>query len=276
MSKIVNYTIGSDPECFLYSPNKDKYVPAVGLIPGTKDNPHPITDKGHFIQIDNVAAEFNIPACKSEDEFVKEILFVKNHLQKEVLKDTDLILRCIGSAYFNEEDLQSDEAKLFGCEADYNAWTFEQNKIDKSKVNPCLRSAGFHIHLGYDNPDMEVSIAFAQAFDLFVGVPSILLDPDTDRRQLYGKAGAYRFKKFGIECRMLSSFFLETEDLIRWVYQQVIKAINFVNEGGIITNGKEIQECINTSNIELALEIIDDYNMSNPIEELLTKKETEV
>ena len=33
--------------------------------------------------------------------------------------------------------------------------------------------------------------------DLFLGVPSILIDPDTERRKMYGKAGDYRLKEYG-------------------------------------------------------------------------------
>lgn len=118
-----------------------------------------------------------------------------------------------------------------------------------------------HIHVGYDNPNGDVSIDLVRAMDLFLGVPSIILDTDDQRRIMYGKAGAYRLKKYGVEYRVLSAFFQENDILIRWVFEQTLKAIEFVNNGGIITNEDEIIACINNSNRELAYEILDDYNI---------------
>lgn len=102
--------------------------------------------------------------------------------------------------------------------------------------------------------------------DLFLGVGSVLLDKDTKRRALYGKAGAMRMKKFGCEYRVLSNFWIFDDELIRWVFNNTIKALEFVNMGGIITNPDDIIKCINTCDKELALEIIDDYGIPMPIE----------
>lgn len=259
MSLIKNFTIGSDPEMFLFSEQNNEYVPVCGLIGGTKEEPLALTDKGHFVQEDNVAVEFCIPPCKTEDEFVENILFTKSIIEKKV-NELGLTLRCTASAMFNPELLNSEQAKTFGCDPDFNAYTLEENSIDKTNVDPNLRSCGFHIHVGYDNHSPETSVKLVKAFDLFVGLPSILLDPDKDRRKLYGKPGCFRLKpKYGVEMRLLSSYFLSSEELIRWVYKQTIKAINFVNIGGIITNEEEIIKAIMESDLELAEEIIEEY-----------------
>lgn len=260
-NRIKDITIGSDPEMFLYSIKEQKYVPVCGLVGGTKDKPKPISDNGHFIQEDNVAVEFCIPPCETSEEFINNINFVKNYLQTNILDEKSLILKCISSTRFEYDDLQSEQAQLFGCEADYNAYTFQENIIDKEKIDPLLRSAGFHIHIGYKEPDVYVSIDLVRAFDLFVLVPSILMDPDIERRQLYGNPGAYRLKKYGVECRGLGAFFVENEERIEWVFKQTMKAIEFVNEGGIITNEQDIQECIKSSDKDLAYEIMDDYKI---------------
>lgn len=259
---IKNVKIGSDPEMFLWSDTLNKFVPVCGLVGGTKDEPLPITKDGHFIQEDNVAVEFCIPPCTTSNEFVDHITFVKNYLQNTILNSLNLKLKCVSSAHFDYEDLKSEQAQKFGCDPDFNAYTYEENHIDKEKVNPLLRSAGFHIHIGYDNPNVDCSIELVKAFDLFVLVPSILIDEDTDRRELYGKSGSYRFKSYGVECRGLGAFLLDNEYSIKWVYEQAMRAVEFVNEGGIITNENEIQECINTSNKKMAMEIVEDYNIN--------------
>ena len=55
--KITNkFSLGADPELFLtYNDGSPKS--AIGLIPGTKENPCTITDRGHSVQVDNVLRE---------------------------------------------------------------------------------------------------------------------------------------------------------------------------------------------------------------------------
>jgi len=266
--RIKNVTIGSDPEAFLWSNELGKFVPACGLIGGTKQEPKAITNEGHAIQEDNVSVEWCIPPSKTAEEFYGHIQFVKNYLQDTILNEKGLELKCVSSARFNYDELQSEQAQTFGCDPSFNPYTFENTTPDRDKADPLLRSSGFHIHVGYDNPDVDVSIQLSKAFDLFVLVPSVLLDSDSERRTLYGEAGSMRFKSYGAEYRGLGSYFLQSEELIKWVFNQTMRAIEFINEGGIITNESEILECINTSNKDMAMEIVDDYRIN-----VLTLKE---
>lgn len=265
-NKIENITIGCDPELFLKDATSDTFVSAIGLVGGTKKQPKPITDKGHCIQEDNVAAEFNIPPCKTAEEMVEHITLVKDHLNDKIAKPNGLTIAVVPSAIFDDNQLNCDAALEFGCDPDSNAWTGETNEIDRQGINPNLRVAGGHVHIGYDNPSKKLSIELIKALDLFLAVPAVLLDKDTRRRQLYGKAGAYRFKKFGVEHRTLSNFWIETPELITWVFNQVHAAVEFVNYGGVemITNEEQIVEAINTNNAELAQAIIDDYKIKLP------------
>jgi len=258
-NKISNVTIGTDPEFFIFSEETGKFVPVCGLVGGTKDAPIPITDKGHAIQEDNVMVEYCIPPASNVEAFIEDINFVKNYIKDTILTPKGLVPKYIGSAIFDFDALQTEQAQEFGCSPDYNAWTYGENKV--SRDNMLLRTAGGHIHVGYDNPNADVSIDLVRAMDLFLGVPSIILDTDDQRRIMYGKAGAYRLKKYGVEYRVLSAFFQENDVLIKWVFEQTLKAIEFVNNGGIITNEDEIIACINNSNKELAYEILDDYNI---------------
>lgn len=272
---VKNITLGADPEMFLWSNKLNRFWPVVGLIGGTKNLPLPITNEGHAIQEDNVMVEYCIPPSKTADEFVKHIVFTKEYIntlleniripiENEIgdldIEDLELVTKCIASATFQYEDLISDQAQMFGCESDYDVYTFDANKVNR--INPYLRSAGGHIHLGYDNHNMDTTVKLIKAFDLFLGLQSVILDPDKERRSMYGKAGCYRIKpKYGFEYRTLSTFWTENEELMRWTYNQAMNAINFVNNDGIITNEEEIIKAINTSNVEMAMEILNDYNI---------------
>lgn len=256
---VTEVLIGSDPEMFLYSESLFKYIPVCGLVGGTKEEPLPITDKGHAIQEDNVAIEFCIPPCKTVDEFVDNINFVKEYIDDTILKPKGLTSKCVASAIFDEDDLLSPQAAHFGCTPSYNAWTGETMAVERN--NPFLRTTGGHIHIGYANPEVHTSIELIKAMDLFLGLQSVLLDDDTARRQMYGKAGDYRLKKYGVEYRSLSSFWLQTDELKRWVFENTLKAINFVNIGGFIGNPDDIQFAINNCDKEKATEILNDYNI---------------
>ena len=255
--------VGSDPELFLFSELENKHVTAIGLVGGTKNNPTPITNEGHFIQEDGVAAEFNIPPCATKEDFVKHINFVKNYIKDTIATPNRLVLSEQASAVFTYMELDCNQAQEIGCTPDIDAWNLIMNSPSGYTSN--LRAVGGHVHVGYNDSCEETSIDIARTMDLFLGVGSVLLDKDTQRRTLYGKAGAMRFKSFGMEYRTLSNFWIFDDKLIEWVFENAIKAVEFVNAGGIITNEQEIQECINTCNKEMALEIIEDYQISMPV-----------
>lgn len=154
------------------------------------------------------------------------------------------------------------------CDPDFNVWTESVNVPPENTTS--LRSAGGHIHVGYDNPTMERSSKIIMAMDIFLGIPSIILDKDKDRRKMYGKAGCFRFKDFGCEYRTLSNFWIFDDELIEWVFNNTQKAIEFVNNDTIITNDKEIINCINNQDITLAYQLINSLNISLPKSQLLT------
>lgn len=222
-------TVGADPELFLAK----QFMPisSVGLIGGSKESPAPLGREGFFIQEDNVAVEFNIPPAKNLEEFVESITWSLDTIRK-TLNDNGFSMRITPSEYFATRELETPQAQSFGCDPDYNAWTGKENpKPHATESN--LRTCGGHIHIGWENPDQDNPLfrrKVIQSMDLYLGVPSITMDMNWKRRELYGKAGAYRAPSYGVEYRTLSNFWLMRKELMQWAYAQSIRAFNYACE----------------------------------------------
>lgn len=252
----MHFTIGCDPEIFLVKDGQFKS--AIGLIGGSKDAPRPISEVGHAILEDNVAVEFNVPPCNSFEELRSNISYVLTHLRSNL---TGYEFSQESAVSFPKEELNHPQAQEFGCEPDYDAW----NMVVNAKPNAAdknLRSCGGHIHVGNDlaksNP-----ISVIRAMDLFLGVPSIKLDSGRLRRQLYGKAGCFRPKPYGVEYRTLSNFWIFSDSLTQWAYEQTRKALEFVHNGNEISqeHGKMIQAAINNEDMSAYEKLAKSYSL---------------
>lgn len=257
MKRINNFTVGADPELFLKQ--NGELVSAEGIIGGSKHKPKRIDDKGHFVQEDNVMVEFNIPPCNTKEEFVEEIGFMIDWLNAFV-KVKGFELDFSASGVLDEKYLKTEQACEFGCEPDYNVYLKDINQAPEPSTN--LRCCGGHIHIGYNKPDQETTEYIVYALDIMIGLDSILLDNDRLRRSMYGKAGSFRFKDYGLEYRTLSNFWIKDEKLISWVYERVEKAIDLVNSGlmpSILEKFENnIQNVINKNDIEKSIELYND------------------
>jgi len=256
-----NITLGADPEIFIC--NEKETVSAEGLTNGgTKSNPKKITKEGHAIQEDGIMFEYNIPPCKTEDEWVAAHKFCLDYLS--ILANANgFELSNKVSDFVNKKYLQSIQATTFGCEPDYNVYAKSINEAPESNTN--LRCAGGHVAFGYDNPEFSISEKIVKAFDIFVTLPALFKDNDTRRRELYGKAGSFRTKEFGVECRALSNFWIQSEENMRWVYKQSIKAIEAVlnNEIDELIDlySEQVREAIDTANLDLAKNLLMNINI---------------
>lgn len=228
--KIKNLTVGCDPELFLRDKTTKEYVPSYFLIKGDKENPQMITDEGHNIQCDNVMVEYGVPPSKTSEEFIKNNIIVQNYLKDKIAEPNGLELVIFPYAEFTENNVQDEKAKRFGCDPDFNVWKDGRPNI-VGRPNPLGRSAGGHIHIGYDNFNTLTSNAIIKALDLFISVPLILMEPDNKRKEMYGKAGAYRPQPWGVEYRVTSNYIFSSPELMKWAFEQVTEAVNFVNAG---------------------------------------------
>lgn len=223
------FSIGADPELFVLD-ETGKPVSAAGLIPGTKAVPHKV--EGGAIQVDGMAAEFNIDPCTSFTEFNDRIKLVVKQLQGFL--PTGYTLSAVPCIVFDEDvwDAAPEEAKELGCSPDFNAWTGTVNPPPNCSSNPRLRTASGHLHIGWtDDADMGDIQHILNCQDLvkqldwYLGAWSLKMDPDPTRRLLYGKAGACRYKPYGVEYRVLSNFWLTTKERRLQVWNRLNQAI---------------------------------------------------
>lgn len=231
-----NFKFGCDPELFVF---KDGIpVTAEGLIPGTKDAPHPV--EFGAVQVDGMAAEFNIDPATSFKEFNRNIEAVMKQLGDFLPKDQGYELRAIPSVSFDPDTFAAapDKAKELGCMPDFNAWDGEMNPIPQDPNNPYLRTASGHVHIGWtegatidDAQHIMNCRDLVKQLDWFLGAWSCTIDKDPTRRKLYGRAGACRFKDYGVEYRVLSNFWITSRDRRLGVWNRLQLAIGGMAHG---------------------------------------------
>ena len=259
----MSFTLGTDTELFAVD-SAGKHRALCGLVGGSKDVPAPMKNMmaGFAFQEDNVAIEFNIPPATFKKEWVYYVTSARNWIEEELKNSLALSLSPNCAVSFDSSELTHPNALVFGCEPDYDAWKMVENKKPTCD-NPTLRTAGGHIHVGTSDVDMVIGV---RNMDLFLGVPSVLLDdkPDSiERRRLYGNGGAMRPKPYGWEYRVLSNFWVFDQSLIEWVWDATEKAIDYTHkftkkEAGIIQN------CINKGDKDAAANLIKHYKLVMP------------
>ena len=243
-------TLGSDPEFFIQD-KQGKLKSIIGMLGGTKDNPAHLDDFGEFkMQEDNVAAEYNIPPAKTREQFIEHMLFPQKAIARIIGTDKYTISN-LASASFPEEELRHPKAQEFGCDPDFSAWTYMENPKPECD-DPTFRTAGGHIHLGLKKKTASEIIRVIRNMDKYLGVWSVITDNDNKRRQLYGKAGAFRPQKHGVEYRTLSNFWIFDKVLIGEVWDRSQEAVS----KPLIEDESEeallIQHIINTGDRETA------------------------
>lgn len=252
-------SIGADPEVFVRK--NGELAAAIGSIGGEKGKP--VLYGNTELQEDNVLLEFTTRPAATSGDFQYYITQAKS--------DMDKACKALGMQYviessneYTREALEKygPKALEFGCDPDVNAYTGTDNPSPDN--NTLLRTAGGHVHLGINQPlDPADKGVVARACDLFLGVPSVLMDPDVRRRELYGKAGAYRSKSYGIEYRSLSNFWIRNRQLVAWVYRQSDRAVQASSFFDVVAGADAplIIDCINRSDREIARHLCNKYNL---------------
>jgi hypothetical protein len=258
--KLIKFTLGSDPELMLRDINGN-LKSAIGVISGTKKKPLPLEEG--MAQYDNVNAEFGIDPASTENEWVGRHGRVMRQL--DTLIGKDLRLSCTASAHFPKSELNCDEARQFACDPDFDPYDECPNVIPPSACDGTLRSCGGHIHLGNKEigESLDLQIATVKTLDIFLGLPSLLLDKDPTsqrRRELYGKAGAHRPKLYGVEYRAIGNFWLSHPNLARLMWKLVRDSLAAYQRGHLEEiNKNTVRRVINTGRLDRAEHALKDF-----------------
>lgn len=261
----INLTIGCDPEVFARN-SEGKFISVHDRLPGTKINPHKVTNGA--VQVDGTAAEFNIDPADSEEKFITNIDSVMAQLA--AMLGDDLTLSSCPVAEYGREYMKTLPASALelGCDPDYNAYTVRENPRPNADVD--FRTGAGHIHFGWgqgfettSEDHMEACSMLTKQLDVMLGLPSLMFDRNDKRRELYGKAGAFRPKSYGMEYRVLSNAWVGNRDLTGWIYRQATFAFNSLMQGKARYRGIEtaISEAINTSDRHMAEDIMSDFGI---------------
>lgn len=252
------FTIGTDPEFF---PMQDGQITSVaGKLGCSKDQKLDLSDDVR-LQEDNVLAEFDINPQKGFTAFNDNVQRGLDLVNKKLAEHQMELAFGVSSHIYTEEQLKSfhESAFVFGCTPDFNAFTGLRNPSPTS-ANPGLRTAGGHVHIGFSETlavDMKAQQCAGVLCDYYLSLVSVLLDTDTRRKELYGKASCVRFKDYGIEYRSLSNFWVADEKLRKMVYEQVEKVVANLNfEHLMELNSKlpieNLHQIINTNDMKAA------------------------
>jgi len=244
--------LGSDPEVFLQDA-AGKPISSIGYINADKWNPYQIPDmpKGYTLQEDNVSLEYGIPPAATAEEFIRSI---NNVMARSLDFVPNLNFSRMSCIIFPEDQMNHPMAHIFGCEPDYNAWTTKEN-IKPAPPHQFMRSAGGHIHVETTNDPYTT----VRNMDLFLGVPSVLMDSGEDRRKMYGGAGACRVKPYGVEYRTLSNFWIFEDRLMQWVWDNTARAVQC--DFDVSAYAKEILQAINGNDKDMARQLVDEFKL---------------
>ena len=234
--------LGGDPEFFVGN-KKGKILASDKFLP-SKYKPKKVRGKSDLedkdwksnrIYFDGIQGEMALAPVTCRDNMTINIYNCLRAINRAIGSDNKIILK--PSSFVDRQviDDADPDARIFGCEPDFNAYTLKQNTPEMDASRHPYRYSGGHIHLGvilnYLNKltqyEEELAktpaghIRLVKFIDVLVAIPSLLLDNGAGsarRRSKYGKAGCFRPTPYGIEYRTLSCWWLKSPMTVSLVY----------------------------------------------------------
>lgn len=251
--------IGSDPEFFIENKKKE-FINAYHLNmvhPVCGDKLNPITTPFGAVQIDGMCVEINTKPTSSEIIFGNLIErgkdYIKDKFNCNISKES--------VKKFNEGFLETQHPGSIelGCDADFDGWNNAEINDMPDMFLP-IRTAGGHIHIGwtndtrpYSNLHLDMCCDVARQMDYVLGLWSLSLDKNgTQRRELYGKAAAFRPKHYGVEYRTLSNFWIFNKSYCKQVLKRAKAGLLALMDGIDFSKqyGNYAQTILNNKNIK--------------------------
>lgn len=252
-------TIGTDAEVFVKDLSTGEIQASQGVVKGSKTKP--FKTKHGFVQRDNVLAEVNTKPAKTETAFIKGVKGVLGDLSS-ILEEHGKIIDISSSHIMDLKYLDHFEASRFYCSRTFNCWDLDE--IIKPSVAAAgqLRTASGDIHIGLDFTSMEDQLLLARMCEIHIGLPSIAWDKDSRRRSIYGRAGTFRPKEYGIEYKVPSNFWLANTGRMGWMFRAAKTSAMYYHTINIPESLiPDIIDTINNCNAGRARELCDHFGV---------------
>lgn len=246
MSRVTKFTIGADPEFFLWDNTTNMYVSAHDKVPGDKANPVKLPD-GSAVQADGTAVEFNIEPATTPKEFSDKIKSALNELRKII--PNRYLFQYKGAIQYSAivwQDIPA-KAKELGCDPDWKGNIGSSIKAELNQVRDpgSYRTGSGHIHLGWtekedtspDGAHFLDCVTMIQNLDFIYQSKKHAWDTSyAIREQFYGAARAFRCKPYGVEYRSPSNEWLAHPVLYPYIAEMVLYAAKRTAEGHYTDN----------------------------------------
>lgn len=227
----MNVTIGCDPELFIFDNVKQRIVPAIGKIGGSKTSPMSLR-AGGMVQLDGTVLEFGTAPATSSGGFIRQlqanITEIRTKLDNRFHGRYEL--RCGALAGYDAEDIEENHIGLdVGCSPQYK-FTSHNSLQAVGGVSKLSREAipvGGHIHVGFGcnlpvtDERLVVSAArFTELLHEFL--PQFVSDHRSmERQNILGIEydAVVRIKPYGLEYRNMPSYWLADREMCSLLQQ---------------------------------------------------------
>ena len=122
--------IGSDPEFFIRDSETKEYLPSFYFTEGTKTNPLELGNDYKILK-DNLVIEGNIPPAGTKEEWINNMLFLKNKIKEAISVISTAQIFEGDIAPFKREFINTEDGQSFGCSTFIDAW---ENQVKTSPI----------------------------------------------------------------------------------------------------------------------------------------------
>lgn len=245
---------GSDPEFFVVKKSAGPYAHSIHLLKNFE--PFGATARASYgtceVVTDGFAVELHPQASTCRDYAVPNI---GRAIATFSQRYSGYALNAIPKRKLTKESLRGtlpEGVQKYGCVPDRDAYRQTDKAPPGAEYRNRYRYTGGHLHfssytwstmetgprttaLPVKDPDEKdvINAALTLMLDCYLGLPLVSVIGrsndwgEADRRTLYGQAGSYRNKPYGLEYRVPSSVIFNSPILLTWAIGQARKVLGF-------------------------------------------------